>query len=59
VAYIDSDQQAIRFFQSGALEAFVKERKEYPEEPEILFQGVDYRNLLEEYRARFDLLISQ
>lgn len=59
VAYIDSDKNAIRFFQDGSLAALVEDRKEYPEEPEILFHGVDYRNLIEDYRGQFDLLISQ
>lgn len=59
VAYIDSDKQAVRFFQSGALAELVEARKEYPEAPEILFHGMDYSTLIEDYRARFDLLISQ
>jgi len=59
VVYIDSDRKAIRYFQSEQLVDVVKERKEYPENPEMTFHGVDYRNLLQECRLSFDLLISQ
>jgi hypothetical protein len=59
VVYIDSDKNAIRFFKSEALGELVEERKEYPEDPEIHFHGMDYRNLIDGYQARFDLLISQ
>jgi len=59
VVYLDSDKNAIQFFQSGSLEAMVKERKEYSENPKIVFHGIDYRELVEEYRSEFDLLISQ
>lgn len=59
VVYIDSDKHAIRFFQSDLLEEIVEERKEYPEDPEIFFHGIDYTNLIDAYRSRFDLLISQ
>ena len=57
--YIDSDKQAIRFFESGSLTEIVKARKEYPEETRIIFQGIDYRKPVEGYRGEFDLLISQ
>jgi len=59
VVYIDSDKNAIKFFQSGSLEEIAKGRKEYSEDPEIVFHGIDYKEFLEEYRSQFDLLISQ
>ena len=59
VVYIDSDKNAIKFFKSESLEDIVKDRKEYPEDPEIVFHGIDYRELVKEYRSEFDLLISQ
>ncbi|MDY6872817.1 MAG: hypothetical protein SVR81_02455 [Chloroflexota bacterium] len=59
VVYIDSDQGAVRFFQSGAPAELVEARKEYPQAPTIAFHGIDYTNLIEDYRAKFDLLISQ
>jgi hypothetical protein len=59
VVYIDSDKNAIKFFNHSAHEEIVKERKEYPEDPQIVFHGIDYKNLIDDYRSRFDLLISQ
>jgi hypothetical protein len=59
VVYIDSDKHAIEFFKSNSLIELVKERKEYPQEPKITFHGMDYRNLIDDYRSKFDLLISQ
>jgi len=59
VAYIDSDKDAIQFFRQGGLEEIVKRRKEYPEEPALEFHGTDYKELIDAYTARFDLLISQ
>lgn len=59
VAYIDSDKNAIKFFQSEELIAFVHERKEYAEDPQISFHGMDYKNQIKEFHRQFDLLISQ
>ena len=59
VAYIDSDKQAVKFFQGDSLREMVRERKEYPGEPEMAFHGRDYRQVIEDYRGQFDLLISQ
>ena len=59
VVYVDSDKNAIRFFQSDGLIEMVNQRKEYSEDPEIVFHGIDYRKLIEEYHSKFDLLISQ
>ena len=59
VVYIDSDKNALRFFQDESLKEIVEGRKEYPEDPKIVYHGVDYRDLIEDYRSGFDLLISQ
>jgi hypothetical protein len=59
VVYIDADKKAIQYFKTGALEEIVRERKEYPAEPQIVFHGTDYQKLIEDYHAKFDLLISQ
>ena len=59
VVYIDSDKNAIRFFQSSKLIEMVNQRKEYSEDPEIVFHGVDYGNLIGKYQSKFNLLISQ
>ncbi|MCB2214392.1 hypothetical protein KQH50_03235 [bacterium] len=59
VVYIDSDKGAIRFFKTDAPAELIEARKEYPEETEIAFHGIDYRELIEDYRLGFDLLISQ
>ena len=59
VVYIDSDKHAIKYFNSNSLIALVKKRKEYSEEPKVTFHGMDYRNLIDGYRSKFDLLISQ
>lgn len=59
VVYIDADKNAIKYFKTGKLEEIVRERKEYPVEPQIVFHGMDYQKLIEDYRSKFDLLISQ
>jgi len=59
VVYVDSDKNAVKFFKSNALVEMINERKEYPEDPEMVFHGVDYKNQIEDYHTKFDLLISQ
>lgn len=59
VVYIDSDKKAIKYFQSESLTEIVKKHKEYPEDPGIMFHGIDYKVLIDAYQSRFDLLISQ
>jgi hypothetical protein len=59
VVYIDSDKNAIKCFQSKSLVEIVEGRKEYPQDPEIVFHGIDYSELIDAYQSRFDLLISQ
>ena len=59
VVYIDSDKIAIKCFKSGQLVEMVHKRKEYPEDPLITFHGADYRDVIQAYHFRFDLLISQ
>ena len=59
VVYIDSDNKAKRFFKSATLNAYIRQRKEYPDEPTIRFYGRDYHIVLEELSHQFDLLVSQ
>ena len=59
VVYVDADKKAIKFFKGGSLNELVTARKEYPQEPKIVFHGIDYRELIDGYRSKFDLLISQ
>lgn len=59
VAYIDSDKNAKRFFNSDDVIPLIHERKEYPEDPKITFLGVSYEEPIEEFDSQFDLLISQ
>lgn len=59
VTYLDSDKDATNFFSNESFKEIIRERKEYQEEPRIAFHSTDYRKLIEEYRSRFDLLISQ
>ena len=59
VVYVDADKKAIKFFKGDSLIELVSARKEYPQEPKIVFHGMDYRELISGYRSQFDLLISQ
>ena len=59
VVYVDADKKAIKFFKGVSLIELVSARKEYPQEPKIVFHGMDYRELIYGYRSQFDLLISQ
>jgi hypothetical protein len=59
VVYIDSDKNAKRFFKSDSLNEIVKDRKEYPGDSTIVFHGMDYHEIIDEYQSKFDLLISQ
>jgi len=59
VVYVDADKKAIKFFKGVSLIELVSARKEYPQEPKIVFHGMDYRELIDGYRSQFDLLISQ
>ena len=59
VVYLDSDKNAAKFFKGELFKGIVRERKEYPAEAQIVFHGIDYQKLIEDYRSKFDLLISQ
>jgi hypothetical protein len=59
VVYIDTDKNAKRFFNNGSFAEIVKDRKEYPGDSTIIFHGMDYREIIDEYQSKFDLLISQ
>ena len=59
VVYIDSDKNAKNFFKSDMLIEFIRERKEYNEDPKISFHAIDYNILIDKLHRQFDLLISQ
>jgi len=59
VTYIDSDKEALRFFENDSLPDYVRERKEYKDDPKIVFHGSDYRQPIDALHNQFDLLISQ
>lgn len=59
VTYIDSDRNAKRFFKNDKLDLFINKRKEYSEDPNISFYGINYINTIDDLRNQFDLLISQ
>lgn len=59
VVYIDSDRTAKEFFRSKTPNEIVLRRKEYTSDPRIVFYSRDYRELIQDYRNGFDLLISQ
>ncbi|MBG0788471.1 MAG: hypothetical protein H0S79_25555 [Anaerolineaceae bacterium] len=59
VVYLDSDKDAAKFFSNESFKEIVRESKEYQEEPRITFHSTDYRKLINDYRSKFDLLISQ
>jgi hypothetical protein len=59
VVYIDSDKNAVRLFADESFKKIVIEHKTYPEDPQIIFHGADYQKLIDAYRSKFDLLISQ
>ena len=59
VVYIDSDKNAIKFFNSNKLIELISERKEYNDAPNISFHGIDYKVLIDELYRQFDLMISQ
>ncbi len=59
VVYIDSDKKAKQFFNNDQLIEFIRDRKEYIEDPKISFHGIDYKSSINGLHRKFDLLISQ
>lgn len=59
VVYVDSDQQAKRFFNSPEVKPFIAQRKIYPQEARFSFHFADYHQGFDENPGSFDLLISQ
>ncbi len=59
VVYIDSDKNAIKFFNSSIFIEIINDRKEYNDAPKITFHGIDYKIPIHELFDQFDLLISQ
>ncbi len=58
VVYVDSTKKAPAFFKDPGVLVFIKERKTYPGDPELLFYPQDYTKPFPEPEASFDLLIS-
>ena len=59
VVFIDTDKKAKRFFNDDSVIEYIRRRKEYSENPRISFHGCDYRELIDDLKGKFDLLISQ
>ena len=59
VTYADSFRSTYKFFEDAASLGFIKENKEYPEEPSVRFYQQDYYEPFTELTDEFDLLISQ
>lgn len=59
VVFIDSDKNAKKFFNNEKLDEFIIKHKEYSEDPNISFYGINYQTTIDELRDQFDLLISQ
>lgn len=59
VTYADSFRNTHKFFEEEGTIDFIKQNKEYPEEPEIRFYQQDYHKPFKELGKEFDLVISQ
>lgn len=59
VVYVDSDEIALKFFNTNLPYKLVEENKVYEENPVIRFHPIDYFQELPEKKETFDLLISQ
>lgn len=59
VVYVDSDKPAKKFFEDASLQAFIDERKIYPQKAKFTFHAQDYQNEINEPEQSFDLVISQ
>jgi hypothetical protein len=58
MVYVDSDDRARRFFESGDARALVQRQRTYDAEPEMAFLHRDYTDPLP-LAAAFDLILSQ
>ncbi|MBN2280343.1 MAG: hypothetical protein JXQ65_07175 [Candidatus Marinimicrobia bacterium] len=57
--YIDADKNAKQFFATEKYLEYIRQRKQYEEEPVIRFYGENYTQLIQELIGKFDLMISQ
>jgi hypothetical protein len=57
--YVDTDKKAKNFFNDPEIYDFIKKHKIYPQNADITFYAMDYRNDLDLKAQNFDLLISQ
>ncbi|QEE17552.1 hypothetical protein DSAG12_03389 [Promethearchaeum syntrophicum] len=59
VVYIDSDKKAKKFFADNSFEKLINHKKRYSKEICFRFYPTNFKNILPEEEAYFDLLISQ
>jgi len=57
--YVDSDKKAKKFFNDPEIYNFIEKHKIYPENADVTFHAMDYKNDLGMKEQSFDLLISQ
>ena len=57
--YVDTYSKAKIFFKKQNLQAFIKKKKRYEEDPILRFYPIDYAKKIDEKYDFFDLLISQ
>jgi hypothetical protein len=57
--YVEMDKRARKFFEDPELDAFIKARKIYAEDPQITFYAQDYQQAIAGEDEQYDLLISQ
>ena len=59
VVFIDSDKTAKKSFDDDRLIQYIAERKEYDAMPDVAFYAQDYREVIDELKGQFDLLVSK
>lgn len=60
MVYVDADPKAKKIFSDmDAVQDFIRERKQYPQEAAIAFYGQSYADPIPVGKGQFDLLISQ
>jgi len=59
MVYVDTDSNARKFFEAGRAESLVLSRKQYRDEPSVVFIAGDYTDHLDIDDDCFDLIISQ
>ena len=57
--YVDTDKRAMKLFNNPEIYNFIEKHKIYPQNADVTFYAMDYRNELSVKDQSFDLLISQ